>query len=365
LQRRYSPARIRGIYSQFFENLFSNYSKKEHVTAAAFIRNVLSFDTENDANALFLKSGFLGSSFSVERPEIFSKVKNHFSLWKDGFGGGLIISGGHLSGRSTILEMLPISYPEVISYHVIPGQKIDVNGHKRSMSYDLIDTLNFILKYKGSDKCMVTIDDIDYYAKHPEDTFELFRQLNRIVSKHSKKVYFAVVIHKYLHTKLDHYFELSNIYTESVNTDFMTTDQIQDAVLTRAHAVVNNDDMEAETETLATISRKVAKKSSGNIGKGMQLWCMYTNGNYSFDMSRSQFRRLVETHHSLLRLLVMHGWVSEPEIRKMFNSIDSSEIREAIKGLVQIHLLYRPSEGLIAINPYLLVFVEGVLNRLR
>ncbi|WP_235297051.1 hypothetical protein [Portibacter marinus] len=364
LQRRYSPGRIRSVFAQFFENLFSTYSEKEQVTAAAFIKDVISFDTENDANALFLKSGFLGSSFSVKRTEIIHKVKNHFELWREGYGGGLLIKGGHLSGRSTVLEMLPINYPEVESYHVVPGQKIDVKGHKRAMGDDLIDTLNFIIKYKGPEKCMVTIDDLNYYADHPEKTFEIFAELNKIVSKHSKKVYFAIVVHKYLYNKLSHYFNIADIYTETVNTDFMTVDQIQDAVLTRAHAVVNNDDMDAESETLASISRKVAKKASGNVGKAMQLWCMYTNGKYSFDTSQTQFRKLVENHHALLKLLIMHGWVQELEIRNMFNAIDANEVRSAIKGLVQIRLLERPKEGFICINPYLVVFVEGVINRM-
>ncbi|GLR15903.1 hypothetical protein [Portibacter lacus] len=365
LQRRYSPDRIRTIIADFLNRIFNSYSKKELVTASGFIKNVISFDSESDANALFLKNGFLGSSFTVERPEIISRIENHFQLWRNGYGGGLLITGGHLSGRSTILEMLPIQYPDIASYHVVPGQKIDVKGHKKLMGNDLIETLNFIIKYKGAQPCMVTIDDLDYYSNHPEDTFNLIDNLNQIISKYSKKIYFATVMHSFLYEKACYFFDMNNFYSEMVNTDYMSVDQIESAILTRAHAVSNSEDALSESDRLSNLSRKVAKKASGNVGKGMQLWCMHQNEDFTDEINQVQFRKTVEQHEELLRLLTIHGAVREPEIRKMFNEIDSNKIKESIKSLVQLKLLVRPLEGFISINPFLTVFVENALNRLK
>lgn len=362
LQRRYNPTRIKNLIFTYAENLFTNYSKNEQITPAGYINNIINFDSESDVNALFLKKGFLGSSFSIERPEIMFRIDNHFKLWKNGYGGALMIAGKHLSGRSTILEMLPINYPEIASYHIVPGQKIDVNGHKTLMTNDLLSTLAFILKHKGTDKCMVTIDDISYYSTHPEEAYQLFINLNRFIIKHSKQIYFALVIHEFLYEKLGHFFELSNIYTEVVSTNHMPTEHIESAVLTRAHAVANIDEVTSKSDTLASISRRVSKKAHENIGRGMLLWCINRNENYRENLSSSQFKTLVTNHAALLSTLIMHGMVSYPKLSKMLNEVDAKQLSYDINGLIQIKLLYRPKEGFIEINPHLKTFVEDYLK---
>ncbi len=363
LERRYSLPRIRSSIAAYTERIFSRYSAKEQITASGYINNILSFDPESDANTLFLKNGFLGSSFSVDRPELMIKIENHFNLWMDDYGGALLVSGGHLSGRSTLLEMIPLVYPNVISHHIVPGQKMDVNGHKTTIGTDLIETLNFIIKYKGREKAIVTIDDMDYYSSNPADTFDLFEQLSILISKHSRHIYFVIAMHKYLHEKLSQYFDFENVFTETISTDYMPSDLIQQAVLTRAHAVVNNEDAITQSEQLSTMSRKVARKAEFNIGKAMQLWCMYQNGSYQGESSNNQFRTLIKRHEPILKMLVMHGAMKETEIRKMFNELDSYQLRLEIKSLIQKRLLVRPSEGYISINPYLVIFIESILNR--
>jgi len=361
LQRRYNPNRIKNLVANYWENLFTNYSKNEQITAAGFINNIISFDTESEVNALFLKNGFLGSSFSVDRPEIMFRIDNHFRLWKKGFGGALLITGKHLSGRSTVLEMLPINYPETTSYHIIPGQKIDINGHKTLMTDDLLSTLEFIIKHKGSDKCMVTIDDVSYYASHPEETFQLFTNLNRFIIKHSKQIYFALVVHEFLHDKLGNFFELKNIFTEVVNTNQTPTEQIDSAVLTRAHAVANNDEVSAASDALASLSRRISRKANENIGRGMLLWCIKRGENYRENLSSTKFKELIQQHAPLLRTLIMHGAVSHPKLCKMLNEVDGRQLTYDINGLILIKLLVRPKEGYITINSHLKTFVEDFL----
>jgi hypothetical protein len=361
LQRRYNPNRIRNLISTYTENLFTNYSKSEQITPAGYINNIISFDSESDVNALFLKHGFLGSSFSIDRPELMFRIDNHFQLWERGFGGALLITGKHLTGRSTILEMLPINYPDTTSYHIVPGQKIDINGHKTLMTHDLMATLQFIVKYKGSEKCMITIDDLAYYALNPEQTFALFSKLNSFIIKHSKQLYIAVVIHEFLYKKLRHFYNLKNIFTEVINTDNTATEHIESAVLTRAHAVANNEEANSDTDTLSSLSRKIAKKSYENIGRAMLLWCIYRNPNYKDNLSSSQFKGLVREHAPLLKTIIMHGTTSHPDLNRMLNDVDARQLKYDINGLIQIKLLYRPREGCIDINPYLKTFVEQYL----
>lgn len=363
LERRYNPARIKGIIGTYTSGLFTRYSTKDQLTAAGYIDNILSFDTENDANSLFLRNGFLGSSFSVDRPELMTRIDHHFQLWKSNYGGALLLSGGHLSGKSSLLEMIPLVYPETTSHHIVPGQKMDINGHKKIIGTDLIDTLKFIIKYKGPEKCIVTIDDLDYYTNNPEKTFELYDELATIISRYSRQIYFAIAMHRYLEDKLRHYFDLDNVFTEHLSSDYMPAAKIEEALLTRAHAISNNDEASTQSETLSAMARKVAKKANENVGKAMQLWCMYYNGEYEGDGGNSQFRALITKHARLLKTLIMHGKLKETEIRSMFNEVDARNLKLEIKALRQVRMLVRPEEGFIAINPLIVIFVESILDK--
>lgn len=363
LQRRYNPNRIKSILSTYTENFLNNYSKSEQITAAGFIDNILGFDSESDVNALFLKQGFLGSSFSIDRPDLMFRIDKHFQLWQKGFGGALLITGRHLTGRSTILEMLPIHYPETTSHHIVPGQKIDIKGHKTLMTSDLMGTLEFIVKYKGAEKCIVTIDDLCYYATNPEETFDLFSKLNSFILKQSKQLYVAVVMHDFLYEKLKYFYNLKNIFTEVINTNHTATEHIARAVLTRAHAVANNDnEYNSDTDTLSSLSRKIAKKANENIGRAMLLWCIYRNSKFSRSLNSGAFKDLVRQHAALLKTLIMHGTISHPDLNNMLTDVDARQLTHDINGLIQVKLLYRPIEGCIDINPYLRTFVEPCLE---
>lgn len=363
LERRYNWPRIKNFITDSSSRLFSKYEAKEQITAAGYIANILSFDPEADSNALFLKNGFLGSSFSVDRPELMTKVDQHFKLWQAKYGGALLVEGGHFSGRSSLLEMIPLVYPDFISHHIVPGQKMDINGHKKVITHDLMETLAFIAKYKGSDKCIVTIDDLDYYSTSPEKTFDLYDSLRALIARYSKQIYFVISMHSLLREKLQNYFDFDEVFTETISTNYMPTDLIQQAVLTRAHAVAKNEDVINHSDALNSMARKVAKKANNNVGKAMQLWCMYQNGDYKGDGSNMQFRKLVRKHHTILRLLVMHGALYEPNLRSILNEIDGQQLKSEVKSLIQQRLLIRPDEGYISINPYLLIFVETILNK--
>ncbi len=363
LGRRYNTQSIRSILASIQSSLFSKYSSENQLTAAGYINSILDFNVENDANVLFLKNGFLGSSFTVDRPEIMSKVDKHFQLWRKGYGGALLIKGSHLSGRSTILEMLPIVYSNIPSHHIFQGQKLDINGRKKSISNDLIETLDFIVKYKGSEKCMVTIDDLDFFSSSAGGTFDLFSKITMIIQKYSKQIYFAVTMHNYLAHKLKDYFNFETIFSETISTDFMQTNLIKKAVLIRAQAVFNHEEAQYNVDIMSAMARKVSKQAHNNIGKAMQLWCIHKGVLFNGDEGNEQFKNLVLKNESLLITLIANGTIYEPEYRSMYNDLDAWKIKSEIDMLVKIRMLIRPEEGFVSINPYLYIFIESILKK--
>ena len=361
LERRYRWANIKTKANRLSSKLFSKYTEEEQLTAAGYISRILSFNPESDVNALFLRKGFLGSSFTVARPDIFGAIKQHFELWQGGYGGSLLINGGHGTGRSTVLEMIPNMYPDVASHHIVQGQKIDVYGHKHMVTHDLIAAVRFVVQHAGSSPCIVSIDDLEYYSNTPEMTYDIFAELLQIVRRQNRKIYFAVTLHKYLLQKLEHYFDIENPFTAVVTTDHMPVDKIEAAVLTRAHAVANHEDLAKQSVEIAALARKVARRARHNVGRAMQLWCML-HGQYENDNGDIKFKQLILQHEELLKALFRHGPVYEPYLRSMLNDIDAADLKAEIEGLTRIKLLVRPEDGYIKVNPYLQSTIEAILN---
>jgi len=361
LEKRYRWANIKSKADKVSSQFFSKYTEEEQLTAAGYISKILSFNPESDVNALFLRKGFLGSSFTVARPQIFGAIQQHFELWQQGYGGSLLINGGHGTGRSTVLEMIPNMYPEVDSHHIVQGQKIDVYGHKHLVTHDLITAVKFVVRHATNKSCIVSIDDLEYYSNTPEMTYDIFSELLQIVRRHNKKIYFAVTLHKYLLQKLEHYFDIENPFTAVVSTDHMPVDKIEAAVLTRAHAVANHEELAKQSEEISAIARKVARRARHNVGRAMQLWCML-HGQYENDNGDIKFKQLVLQHEELLKTLFRHGPVYEPYLRSMLNDIDAADLKAEIEGLTRIKLLVRPEDGYIKVNPYLQSTIEATLN---
>lgn len=360
IEQRNNWNNIRENVSKWTDTLFSKYTDEEQLSASGYINRVLSFDPNSDVNALFLRKGFLGSSFTIDRKDIIYKISSHYHLWMKGYGGSLLLKGGHGTGRTTLLEMIPIMYPDMPSYHIINDQKLEVNGHTIDIRNNLEKAINHIVNL-GEKKCIVTIDDIGDYTNSPESTYDLMTNVLKLVRKHNVNIYFVITMHTYLAERLGHYFDLENPFNEIISVDIMSSRSIQEAVMIRANAVANLEQLEKEGETIMSLTRKVSKKARNNVGRAMQLWCMM-NAMYENDSGDLKFRQLVKKNQELIKLLFANGVVYESYLCSMLNEIDSTSFKSNIKYLLDTKLLVRKGVGYISVNPYLQSTIEAIIN---
>jgi len=361
VEQRYSVENIKQQVKKVSGTLFSKYTNAEQLSAPAYINKVLSFNPESDENALFLRKGFLGSSFTLDREDIFRRINSHYELWDQGYGGALLLQGGHGTGRSTILEMIPVMHPDITSHHITVGQKIDVNGHKITVQKELITIVNFIVKHSNNQKCIITIDDIEQYTNSPANMYKLIKELFYIIQKKNQKIYFAMSIHRFLYEQIFSFMKTNHIFTETISTDYMAPKAIEEALLTRAYAVAHQDDLTKRSDQYYSKAKMISKKSRNNVGRAMQLWCMF-NGDYQNDNGNARFKTLVLENEELLKLLFRNGDVYEPELRSMLNKVDATNLKSEIESLIRIKLLVRPQKGYIKVNPYLQSTIEAIIS---
>lgn len=360
LANRYELQNIKDAFHQVTSGHFLKDEKANKLSAAAYVASVTNFDAESDNNVLFMRKGFLGTSFTVNRTQILDSIDRHFALWKEGYGGGLLVKGEPGSGRSNILEILPIRYNQIPSHHIVIGLPLVVKGYKHLVDNDLIKTLQFIIKNKGNDPCIVTIDDLTQFKEKAEDHLELMREVLSIIRKQSTKIYFALTLTNDQYHSLTNIFDLDNVFTLVVATDHMSDTKIAEAISMRAFAVAYQEELEtANVVAIDERAKKIAKSSNGNIGLAMQQWCSNTIIN---EAQETLFREKIMHHAVLLNYILRREKIFIPHLRDMYDSAQYSLLIEDVQHLTDIKILLRLKDGYLKVNPALRIRISQILK---
>jgi|GEM_PF-2287202 len=362
IQRRYNYGKIIEELHTWTKGIFKR-ELKEECTAASYIDSIISFNPLEDQNALFLKKGFLGSSFNIIRPAKLDAIKNHIELWGSGFGGSLLITGNHNSGKSSLLELIHNQHPEITNYNVVIGQSLDVNGHKFKVDNDLIKALKEIVKYADGSRCMICIDNMNDYISDPFEMYDLFNALQSLIIKYAHKIYFALVVEKSQYERLDQYFKLENVFTEIINTNGMPSGLIADALYVRALAVADHDEVTFNSDKLRQKAIKIARHSHGNIGLAMETWC--ANNDDFKKISARGFESKILSYKMILEYLLSFGKIKIVSLKLMFDGVEFANIRADIEHLCQQKILIRKGEGYIQVNPFLRSQISNILGQIN
>ncbi|MFZ1748896.1 MAG: ATP-binding protein [Saprospiraceae bacterium] len=353
-------------YLYSFKNTVKKYLKSifppddSQRMVSLFIEKMVSTDHNDDEFALFKRKGYLGSSFTVKRDQLEAKMGRHFGQWIKGYSGALCVIGSTGSGKSTLIEKFPLSHPELISHHIVEGQFIDINGRKHQIDNDLLDTLREIIKYQGDEKVIVTIDNLEYFRHDPESMFEMFDGLVNIIQKHSHKIYFLICIHTNLWQRLHHFFDLDQIFTNVIDTADLSPSTIEQALITRAVALYDYNDLPTEEEHVSQKAQKISKSCYNNIGLAMQMWRI-KDIEKTFTIANKRFELLVSKYSFLLSLLTRHGSLNFLEIKNMLDAKEYQKYTDALHYLVSQKILVRTGPGLVMIHPKLHPLIDQLL----
>ncbi len=362
IQKRYNLSKIIAGFHNWSNGIFTKEKIKEKPTAASYIDSILNFNPGSDENALFMRKGFLGSTFNIERPIKENAIKKHFDLWQSGFGGSLLITGSHYSGKSSLLELIPLQQPEFRNYNIALNQSVDINGHKINIDTDLIKALKEIVKHIEDDKCIITIDNLEHYACDANGMYDFFNALQFLIIKYSQKIYFAIAIEEGQYHRLNSYFNLENVFSEIVNADGVSSSLIEDALHVRALAVADLDEATFNSDKLRQKAKKVASLSQGNIGLAMQRWCSY-DSELQMKTSVLGFKDKVLANRFLLEYLLSFELINMSRLKVFFDEVEFKKIRAEIEHLCQQKILLRKNEGNLQVQPYLRAQIHQILSQ--
>lgn len=359
IAERYKLENIREAFHKFTNGYFINEKSPYKQSPAAYVDLLTDFDAESDANILFMRRGFLGSSFTVNRNEELEAVDGHYRLWNKGYGGGLLIKGQPGSGRSTLLEILSVRYSGITSHSVFIEQPLWINGQKHMMDQDLIKTLLFIIKNKGAAPCIVAIDDLNQYKDKAAGLYDVMVELLNIVRRYSAKIYFAITMTDTQYNSIKNLIDLTNVFTLVVDTDHMLPNMISEAITMRAFAVAYHDELEYSRIALTERANKIAQLSQGNIGLAMQYWCNHHDDNV---LHKQVFEEKVKKHAMILKYILREEKIGLSQLKDMLDTAQYSVINEEIQHLKDTKILTKLKRNYLEVNPILRIIVSQILK---
>ena len=361
ISERYSKEAWINTWNNFVATIIPKSTREYPQDTTDFVKMMTQFNPVSDMNTLFMRKGFLGTSFTVAREGIESSMQKHFEKWREGFGGGLMIQGPTGCGKSNLIGKLQLLLEDLPSYSVIPNQSIDVRGHKFLIPHDLITAVKTIVKYQDISKCIVIIDDLESYLNGPENAYDVIDQLIDLIRRYSHRIYFIVAVNDRLSDKMSQFFDIDNVFTKVVNAAKITDQTIKDALVTRALAVANHEDNNYNGDSFYNNANIATNICEGNIGYAMQLWCIINSGMMGYRMP-SEFEDSVLRHRHLLKTLMTFGAIKAYDVLQMYDEVQQQKVRSDIAYLLQTKIVERPTEGFLSINRLLRYPIDKILN---
>ena len=360
IKDRYDTEQFKRTFHQWTRGYFTREKLVKNTSAAEYIESIIDIDTEDENNAIFLRKGLLGSSFTVDRPIKEASIKKHYELWTKGFGGALLISGDYGSGKSTLLEQIILRYSKTLGYNLAINQSLEINGYTMKTDADIWKTIREIIRRIGDETCILSIDDLQKYATSPQTMYDLMLKLLPLIQKNCHKVYFAVSIDEKLLNRLRLHFDIDNVFTEIISTNDISPFLIEDALKMRAFAIADHDDSATTNETIDNRAHKIAKNSKGNIGHAMYNWCRLQNEEVI--STNELFQNSIKKHKQLLSTIAMYEKLYVPDLAKMYDKVELTNIKSDITYLTRQKILVGHKGGFISINPNIRHHVNMELN---
>ncbi len=311
-------------------------------------------------HALFLTKNFVGDLFLVPRQDIEDQFGHIVDQWKSGKGRSILLSGGPLCGKSTMAEYLSKTYFPKDTVLLSPNTDLIIEGRKFRTSYDLKEAIDFVRRAIQNTAPLILIDDLNLWRDRKISLVSNVRALMDYLSTQSRKAMVLVTLSDLLMKHLDSRLHFSEGFTNHFDLNVSTQNQIYKALMLRhgaSHKVVFGKE-ESEVFTDRELEKKIqalGKRFDQNLGAVLQAWTFCTQ------VQSEERIRLVERNVQLndflspaetlvLKHCLVFGRTTELELKSFFSTRFETEVKPAVRKLLNIHILGRDEGGNLIIE---------------
>ena len=342
----------------YINKVLSRYVEIDKTPYGQFVKNQTSIYDVDDSLALFLKSGYLGKSFTVPRPEIINPIVEEYKLWLDGFAGAMLLSGLSGSGKSTVLGMLNHIglNEEIIQLNV--GESYFIQHRSYDPIYNLKELIDQVLNRTRGRRIIICIDDLEHWHNDENELYDNITKLFQSIIKHRNRVFFILTCSPFFKQRIQQFKDLKSFFTRQSNMEKMNSIQIRNALNLRARV---NDLANVENKDLDSRFGNIIRESKGNIGFAMMEYCRYHNENYKSNVKSQEFTELIRSYSTLLKYISSYRLCSIKTLSNSLSEMDFIDTMKSIDFLVGQKILTRQKKGKVYINPLLVHTIEKTL----
>lgn len=342
----------------YFNKVLSRYVEVNKTPYSQFVKNQVSIYDKDDSLALFLKKGYLGKSFTVQRPELINPMMEEYKLWLDGFAGAVLYSGLTGSGKSTLLGMINhIGLNEEI-IQLKTGESFFIQHRSYDPIYNFKELIDQILHSTRGNRVILCIDDLEQWHNEDNELFDNITKLFEAIVKFRKKIFFVVTCSPFLKDRLRVFKDLKTIFSTQTELGRMSFNQIKNALNLRVRV---NDLVDFEDNDVESTFGNIIRTSKGNVGAALMEYCRYYNDDYQPNVKSQEFNDLIHSYHTLLTYICSYHHCSIKVLSDSLSEIDFRETIKSVEHLIGQKILIRPRLGFVAINPLLTHTIEQIL----
>ncbi len=337
----------------------SRYIELERTPFNSFISNKLLVHKEDDRLSLFLKKGYLGKSFNVNRSDLVDPIVTDFKHWKNGYAASVLLYGKTGTGKTAIIGMLSQASLEEDIIVVNAGEPYFTKNRSFDGSYSIKEVIDNVgYQYVGK-KIILAIDDLGLWHSKKKSLYENICDLLKLIKQYRGDIFFMINCSFYLKKRLEGFKDMDLFFSSQIEVNQMSNAMIKEALLMRFRALPELG--LSDTEHANTLGA-IVRNARGNIGHAMLEYCRFYDPNYDPNLKSQDFIDVIREHETILRYILCYQNLKVTYTAQFLNEIDYRDFVYSIDYLVGNKILVYIKSNVITINPLLIYSIENALN---
>ncbi|RLD37257.1 MAG: hypothetical protein DRI74_07225 [Bacteroidetes bacterium] len=327
---------------------------------------------------LFLRKQFYLKDFWVGRDTEFNSALHSFQHFRNGYKGGILITGERNSGKSFFLNQLLnklniqgeiYQIPAPFAGSISPADLLSSFQTALEKSGTFSDILNSL-----PNESVLVIDDLELWWEKSPNGMRVIDQLMKMVQDYSHKHLFLFACDINTFQLINSYRKIESNFINLIELSPLSAKEIKDAILKRHTSSGMQFHYKNTTESAfrswhyARLFSSYFSYSEGNIGNALHSWIANINkieNNTLFIQKPIQpnlviFNYLETEWMIFIMQFILHKRMNINKLIRVSHEPRHS-VQVKINILIRAGVLNKMTEGVLELNPYILPFLQKAL----
>lgn len=327
---------------------------------------------------LFLRKQFYPKEFWVGRETEFASAKQSFAHFRNGYKGGILVTGERNSGKSFFINQL-------LNRVTMNGDVYHISAPYTGSTSpaDLLSALQSATEKTGTyaailnklpNESILVFDDLELWWEKSPKGMRVIDQLIKLIEEYSSKHIFLFACDINAFKLINHYRKIESHFINLIELSPMNAKEIKEAILKRHQTSGMQFHYKNASET-ALHSWKKAKLfssyfnySEGNIGVALSAWIAHIDQieNTTLYIRKPElpnvaiFNYLETDWMIFIMQFILHKRMNLNKLVRITRETES-KAQLKINILKRAGIVIQLADGILELNPYILPFLQKAL----